>query len=512
MKRIILKPGEEDRILSGHPWVYDNEVALVLEGSGRPHTAALSPPDLSLLKPGELADVEVFPDTVRQGVPGRSPYLGRALVNPRSKIVARIYSPSKEGVDKGFFKHRLRAALDRRSAAFFGPEPGFTAADSLRLVFAEADFLPGLIVDRFAGWPFAGIKERFSTRPGGRPGPLRYSEIAAALGPPSSWLAIQFLSFGMDSRRELVLDALEEVLNWYTVQTGPLGPPAGIVEKSGARVRELEGLPPREGILRGNFPVGGIVIFENGCPFLVNLPGSQKTGHFLDQKENRLAAARHARFPVPSGEDPDGGSAFRVLDLFSYTGGFAIQAACAFADGRGGPKTDAAAGADAVTAAGGPDLRERRCTVTAVDASAAALETLKVNAWLNGVEDTVETLEADVFDLLPRLERQKEKYDLVILDPPAFAKSRTVLTEALRGYREINRRAIGLLVKGGVLVTCSCSQALDEGRFRQMIALAAADAERRLHQLEFRYQGADHPVLAGYDESLYLKCGIYRAL
>jgi 23S rRNA (cytosine1962-C5)-methyltransferase len=505
MKRIIVKPGGEDRILRGHPWVYDNEVALVLDGPGRPEAAVPASPDISLLKPGEPADVEAFPGiAARQGKPGLSPYLGRALVNPHSKIIARIYSPSKEGIDKGFFKHRFRAALDRRAAAFFGPVRGFTAADSLRLVFAEADFLPGLIVDRFAGWLFAGIEECFSARPGGRSGPLRYGEAAAALGPPASWLAIQFLSFGMDSRRELVLDALEEVLARYTVQTVPLGPPAGIVEKSGAKVRELEGLPLREGVLKGTFPPEGIVIFENGCPFLIKLPESQKTGHFLDQRENRLAAARYARFPDFSGEDPGGGSAFRVLDLFSYTGGFAIQAARAFMDETGRP------GADAAVDTGGPALRERRCTVTAVDASAAALETLKVNARLNGVE--IETLEADVFELLPRLERQKEKYDLVILDPPAFAKSRTVLTEALRGYREINRRAIGLLKKGGVLVTCSCSQALDGEHFRRMIVLAAADAERRLHQLEFRYQGADHPVLAGYDESLYLKCGVYRVL
>jgi 23S rRNA (cytosine1962-C5)-methyltransferase len=500
MKRIILKPGEEDRILRGHPWVYDNEAALVLEGPGRPAAAVSSPPDLSVLKPGELADVEAFPGiAARQGKPGRSPYLGRALVNPHSKILARIYSPSKEGMDKGFFKRRIRAALDRRAAAFFGPVRGFTAADSLRLVFAEADFLPGLIVDRFAGWPFAGIEEHFSARPG----PLRYGEAAAALGPPASWLAIQFLSFGMDSRRELVLDALEEVLDRYTVRDVSLGLPAGIIEKSGAKVRELEGLPLREGILRGSFPAGGIVIFENGCPFLVRLLEGQKTGHFLDQRENRLAAARYARASDFPGENPGTDPVFRALDLFSYTGGFAIQAACAFADGAEGRSA-----ADA--AAGNPAFRERRFLVTAVDASAAALETLKANARLNGVEDMVETLEADVFDLLPRLERQKEKYDLVILDPPAFAKSRTVLTEALRGYREINRRAIGLLKRGGVLASCSCSQALDGGRFRQMIALAAADADRRLHQLEFRYQGADHPVLAGYDESLYLKCGIYR--
>jgi 23S rRNA (cytosine1962-C5)-methyltransferase len=484
VKRIILKPGEEGRILRGHPWVYGSEAALVLDGPGRPDPAAPVPPaaDLSALAPGELADIEAFPRAAHKapagrGKPGKSLYLGRALVNPRSKILARIYSPSKEGMDKGFFKRRVRDALDRRGAAFFGrPAPGFDAADSLRLVFGEADFLPGLIVDRFAGWPLSAVEEYMSSRPGGPP--LRPDEAAAALGPPASWLSVQFLSFGMDARRELILDALEETLGAWAARESPAappGPPAGIVEKSGARVRELEGLPPREGVLRGSVPAEGVVIFENGCPFLVKFLEGQKTGHFLDQRENRAAAARYA------------GPGARVLDLFSYTGGFAIQAARAAGAGRG-------------------------FRAAAADASAAALETLRANARLNGVEGLVETLEADVFDLLPRLEGRKERYDLVILDPPAFAKSRAALPEALRGYREINRRAAGLLKKGGVLVSCSCSQALDEGRFRRMIALAAADAGRRLHQLEFRYQGADHPVLSGYDESLYLKCGVYRAL
>jgi 23S rRNA (cytosine1962-C5)-methyltransferase len=147
-----------------------------------------------------------------------------------------------------------------------------------------------------------------------------------------------------------------------------------------------------------------------------------------------------------------------------------------------------------------------------VDVSAAALETLRKNAALNGAADRLTTMEADVFDTLRNLERKKEKFDLVILDPPAFAKSRTVLADALRGYREINLRAIKLLRRGGILVTCSCSQALDEAHFKRVLAGAAADAERRLVQLDFRYQPPDHPILLGYDESLYLKCGFYRVL
>ena len=502
MKRIILKPREERRILLGHPWVYDNEIAQVLAGPGPAAkfaaggSSAIESPaakftaggssavestsaKLETLTPGELADVESA---------GKK-YLGRAFVNPNSKITARIYSPSKEGADKGFFKRRIREAILRRMArhAEYATHTGYVAhtgqadsdlsrplgRESCRLVFAEADFLPGLIVDRFTGWPLDALESALKERP------LLFEEAAAALGPPSSWLSVQFLCCGLDARREMILDALEEVLAAPLLPgQAPPGPPEGIMEKSGAKVRELEGLPLREGLVRGTFPSSGIVIFENGLPFAVQLEEGQKTGHFLDQKENRALAAAC----LGSRQSDGAAGGLKVLDACAYTGGFGIHAARAGAE-----------------------------SVVCVDVSAPALETLKKNAGLNGVSSLVKTVEADVFEYLRAAERKKERYDLVILDPPAFAKTRASLDGAVRGYREINLRAISLLNPGGILVTCSCSQAMDEARFKRMVAEAAADAERRLVQLDFRYQAPDHPILVGYDESFYLKCGFYRA-
>ncbi|MDR2740478.1 MAG: class I SAM-dependent rRNA methyltransferase [Treponema sp.] len=450
MKRIILKHGEEGRIRVGHPWVYDNEVGAILSGPGD------SPP--AVLLPGEIADVES----------SRKEYLGRALVNPGSKIIARIYSPSKEGIDKGFFKRRIREAVNRRIDAGFDLH-----RESARLVFAEADFLPGLIIDRFVGWPLKELESAVLLRP------VAFYPAVTALGPPQSWLAVQFLVYGMDSRREEVLAALEEVLeqDGFIISGGvPLGKPVGIVEKSTAKMRELEGMPPREGSIRGSFPSEGIVIFENGLPFMLNLIEGQKTGHFLDQRDNRR---RFREFAQETASRAAAGG--RVLDAFSYTGGFGIHAA-----------------------------RSGAAEVVCVDVSAAALETVRINAALNWIEDRVTVVEADVFKYLRSCERRKEKFDLIVLDPPAFAKSKSALEGALRGYKDINLSALKLLNPGGVLVSCSCSQAMDEGRFRRIIADAAADADRRLIQLDFRGQGADHPVLVGYDESLYLKCGFYR--
>ena len=499
MKRIILKRGEEKRILQGHPWVYDNEVAQILGPSGP-----------AVLEAGETADVEST---------GKN-YLGRAIVNPASKIIARIYSSSKEGIDKGFFKRRIRQAISRRL------ETCDLSRESARLVFAEADFLPGLIIDRYMGWPLA------DTGRASLPRPLDFHAVSDTLGPPSSWLAVQFLTYGMDCRRTEILDALEEVLAAPLIPPGrapaasevsapaaqnlspqdtqeasiagntvsdpaaqplspkettadavsdpvpadnsvfaPLGLPAGIIEKSGAKVRDLEGLPPQDGLICGTFPQGGIVTFENGLAFALNLESGQKTGHFLDQRDNRRRAAAFAK------------NGARVLDAFSYTGGFSIHAARA---GAG--------------------------SVTAIDVSAEALAALQQNAALNGVESIITPIKADVFDTLRSMERAKEKFDLVILDPPAFAKSHTALDEAIRGYKEINLRALKLLKSGGVLVTCSCSHALDEYHFKRTIAAAAQDAERRIYQLDFRCQSPDHPILIGYDESLYLKAGFYRVV
>jgi 23S rRNA (cytosine1962-C5)-methyltransferase len=531
MKRIILKSGEEHRIALGHPWVYDNEIARVLDGPGVP------PEKTVALEAGELADVES----------SRKEYLGRAYVNPASKIRARIYSPSKEGLDKGFFKRRLREAIARRLAerarggiydggiyddgaagvtgnAAFGnggargtERSGGLRAESMRVLFGEADFLPGLIIDRYVGWPLAEAEARVPARP------LTFTALEMALGPPESWLAVQFLSWGVDCRRAAILAAIEEVF-------APLGPPAGVVEKSAAPVRELEGLAPQDGLIAGEVPAGGIVIFENGLPFAVDLAEGQKTGHFLDQRENRLRAAAYAHGDV--------------LDAFCYSGGFAVHAArygvalpgiVNFGDANSGDAHsgdakpgDGRIGDDALNApesgGAGPGNTESNAgsansgdagkplRVTAVDVSKAALGLARRNAALNGVEDRITTVEADVFDYLRAAARRKEKYDLIILDPPAFAKSKSVLQNALRGYREINSAALKLLHSGGVLVSCSCSQAVDQEHFSRMITEAAADADRRLVQLDFRYQAADHPVRVGYGESLYLKCGFYRAL
>jgi 23S rRNA (cytosine1962-C5)-methyltransferase len=473
MKRIIMKAGEEGRILAGHPWVYDNEVEKILDGSAGGE---------AVLEPGEMAEIEA-----QFGQGGRSRYLGRALVNPNSKIIARIYSPSKEGIDKGFFKRRIREAIGRR--LFYGgaDEGAYNLArESGRLVFGEADFLPGLIIDRFVGWPLAEIEEDLPERP------LDYDDVEGRLGQPDSWIVIQFLSYGMEKRREEVIAALEEVLS------GPLspgrkkvlGPPRGIVERSAPRARELEGLPPGEGPVKGIFPPGGIVIFENCLPFVVDLERGQKTGHFLDQRDNRLRAASYAA-QLTGADAPHG---LRILDGCCYTGGFAIHVLRLGDYGFN-------SGGEAV-----PIFAD------CVDSSAGALEALKTNAALNGVEDRVRTVEAGIFDFLREAERQRESYDLVILDPPAFAKTRSTLGAAIRGYKEINLRAVKLLRAGGILISCSCSQAMDEGTFSRIITGAAGDAERRLYLLESRSQAPDHPILVGYGESRYLKCHIYRVI
>ncbi|MDR2182483.1 MAG: class I SAM-dependent rRNA methyltransferase [Treponema sp.] len=446
MKRIILKRGEEDRILAGHPWVYDNEIDRVLEGTGAAKAARL--------EKGECADVEAVER-------GRPRYLGRAIVNPASKITARIYSRSKEGLDKGFFKRRIREAIARREAAGYN-----LRRDCARLVFAEADFLPGLIIDRYveADEPRSG-----ETR---------------------SWLVIQFLAWGMDARRDMILAAIGEVF--------AAEPETPLVIEKDAPVRELEGLPPAAAPER----IPEIIIRENGLDFFVDLSGGQKTGCFLDQRDNRRRAARAAaaltaeRFPREARDHNGatyGNARLRILDCFSYTGGFALTAA------------QSALGAAEFSAA-----PEAKPEVTAVDSSPAALALARKNAARNGIE--LGTVEADAFEFLRSAERRKARYDLIILDPPAFAKTRQALPGALRGYREINLRAMNLLSKNGILVSSSCSQALDEGAFKRMINEAAADAGRTLIQTDFRYQAADHPIRVGYGESCYLKCGFYRVL
>ncbi|MCX7655277.1 MAG: class I SAM-dependent rRNA methyltransferase [Treponemataceae bacterium] len=462
MKRVILKAGEEYRLLRGHPWVFDNEVAAIVDARENPVS----------LEPGELVDVES----------SRKTYVGRALANPNSKIIARLYSPSKEGIDRGFFINRLRKALEWRRLWYD------LETTSVRLVFAEADGLPGLVIDRFVGWPLErvlsiqdlakttrtdgaaslvlplighqSIKEKSEIVANAQKYPLTFEGLRKQLGPPGVWYAIQFLSYGMDQRRSLVLEALKSLL----------GEVEGIIERDDTPVRNLEGLTSQAGLLQGMWPEKGICIFENHFPFVVDLVGGQKTGHFLDQRENRARLEPFVK----------GGA---VLDLCCHTGGFSIHAA------RYGARE-----------------------VLAVDVSKDALTMLHLNAQINGVSERIQSLEGDVFEVLRKLVQEHRQFQCIILDPPAFAKTKTALAGALRGYRDINRYALQLLTPGGFLFTCSCSQAMTEYKFKEMIEMAAAEADRRVRLVEFRYQSFDHPILVGYDESLYLKCGIYQVL
>jgi len=394
--KIYLRPREEDRIRAGHPWVYDNEIASVdgeCEGG---------------------AEVEVFDSRHRS--------LGSAFYNPKSKIRARIYSRIPRVADEAFFAEAVGAALAYRRR-FFDPE-----RQSMRLIFGEADGLPGLIVDSFVG------------EAGGR------------------WLSVQFLSLGVDARKAEILKALERVF-----------PSDGVAERSDAPVRALEGLLPVAGALAGTIP-DRLLIEESGLRFGVDILGGQKTGWFLDQRSNRAAAARYAK-------------GRRVLDAFCNAGGFGLACAAASAS-----------------------------SVLAIDSSAEAVAAVSANAALNGLAALVEAREANAFDLLHSLERSREKFGLIVLDPPAFAKNRASVEGAKRGYKELNLRALKLLDEGGILVTCSCSHWFGPELFARMLEVSAADSGRRIRILEERTQDLDHPIVLGYGESRYLKCTIAETL
>ena len=396
---VHLKPREEIRIRRGHPWIYDNEIAFI---SGQPESGC-----------------EV------KAVDSRGKLLGYGFFNPASKIRVRLFSKTQPLADLAFFEDAFRAAFAHR-ARFFDADK-----QSLRLVFGEADSVPGLIVDRFVG------------KNGSRSG---------------TWLSAQFLSLGVEVRKTQVLEALDKVFS-----------PDGIIERSDAPVRALEGLEPVSGILSGTVP-DSILMEESGALFSVDIAGGQKTGWFLDQRANRASAARFAQ-------------GARVLDVFCNQGGFGIIC------GKAGA-----------------------ASVVAVDSSAIALAALQKNTVINELTSIVSTVEANAFDYLRTLERDEKRFDLVILDPPAFAKSRAAVEPAHRGYREINLRAMHLIPRGGILLTCSCSHWFDAERFDAMLSEAASDCGRRFRMIEERMQDLDHPIVSGYEESRYLKCRILEML
>lgn len=393
--RITLKKGEEERIVLGHPWIFDNEIAST-EGaleSGLP--------------------VDVFS--------AKGKYLGRGLVSAQSKIRVRLLTRSKEGFDRGFFKRVVDQALSYR-LKLYNPEQ-----DSFRAIYGEADLLPGFICDCFTSTSSQRI--------------LVYQSTFAGLEP--------YISF--------ILEALEKSLS-----------PVAIVERNDLSVREKEGLPLSRKVISGELP-NPFIIEENGIKMVLAPLDGQKTGHFLDQQENRKAIMPYCHEA-------------HVLDTFCHTGGFALHAA------KGGAKK-----------------------VTAIDASQEALSSLHRNWELNGMHTELDVLQGNVFDHLKKWEGEP-LFDLTILDPPAFTKSRATTENAIRGYKEINYRALTSLRKGGILVTCSCSHYLTPQEFVKLLTDAGKDARRTLKFLETRQQAKDHPVLAGYDESLYLKFHILQAL
>ena len=390
---VTLKKGAGRSLKAGGMWVYDNEISSMDEN----------------VQDGGLVHVLDFDGF----------FLGTGFINRRSKITVRLLARRKDTViDDAFWEKRVRDAWEYRKQT--------VDTGSCRIIFGEADWFPGLVVDKF-----------------------------------SDVLVVESLAFGIDRFKPLILDILRRVLAEDGI------PVRGVYERSDAKVRLQEGMERFKGFLSEPFDTR-VQIEENGVKYLVDVQDGQKTGFFLDQKNNR--AAIH---PICAGK--------RVLDCFTHTGSFALNA------GKAGA-----------------------AEVLGVDASRTGIDMAEENARLNGLQDRVHFTCADVFDLLPRLEAEGERYGVVILDPPAFTKSRNSIKNAVKGYREINLRGLKLVEDGGFLVTCSCSHFMDPELFAKTIREAAHGAHKRLRQVYFGTQCCDHPILWAADESYYLKFYIFQ--
>lgn len=390
---VTLKKGEGRTLKAGGMWVYDNEIDSVM-GS---------------FEDGDVVEVRDFDGYC----------MGCGYINTRSKITLRMLSRKKDAViDEAFFQQRVRDAWEYRKQTI--------DTASCRLIFGEADFLPGIVVDKF-----------------------------------SDVLVVESLALGIDRWKLVIVEALKKVLAEDGIVI------RGVYERSDARVRLQEGLERSKGFIGESFDTK-VEILENGVRYIVDVEDGQKTGFFLDQKNNRAAIHSFCKGK-------------KVLDCFSHTGSFALNAGVAGAS-----------------------------SVLGVDASRLAVDQARSNAKLNGLEDRVKFLCADVFELLPQLETAGEKFDVVILDPPAFTKSRNSVKNAVKGYREINVRGLKLVRDGGFLVTCSCSHFMEPELFAKTIREAAVGAHKRLRQVEFRTQACDHPILWAADQSYYLKFYIFQ--
>ena len=391
---VRIKKGEGRSLKAGGMWIYDNEIDTIKGDYAN----------------GDMVFVEDF-----DGYP-----LGHGFINTNSKLTVRMMSRKKDTVvDDDFLEMRVRAAWEYRKTT--------TDTSSCRLIFGEADFLPGIVIDKF-----------------------------------SDVLVVESLALGIDRFKPVILDKLKKVLAEDGIQI------RGVYERSDAKVRLQEGMERFKGFIGDPFDTK-VEIVENNVHYLVDVKDGQKTGFFLDQKYNRLAIQR-----LCAGK--------RVLDCFTHTGSFALNAGLAGAS-----------------------------SVLGVDASELGVAQAEENAALNGLSDTVKFRCADVFELLPELERQGEKFDVVILDPPAFTKSRSSVKNAVKGYREINFRGMKLVKDGGYLATCSCPHFMTPELFEKTIREAAGNVHKRLRQVEYRTQAPDHPILWSGDEtSYYLKFFIFQ--
>ena len=384
---VILKRGEEKRIIAGHPWVYANEVSKI-EGKDRN---------------GSLAIVK--------SQDGK--YIGKGYINHLSKILVRIFIRNDEEDTKEYYLDAFKKAKEYRESLGYN--------NNYRLIFSEADNIPGLVVDKYA-----------------------------------DYLVMQCMSLGIDQRKDMLVQCLVELFN-----------PKGIYERSDSSVRSKEGLEPYSGLIYGDVP-DEIIIEENGIKMSVDVKNGQKTGYFLDQKENRLAIRRYTKDKT-------------VLDCFCNSGGFSMNAA-----------TNAK-------------------SVKAVDISSSALATVKRNAELNSFKN-VTTLEGDVFKVLRDEKTLGNKYDVVILDPPAFCKSINEVKDSLRGYKDINILGMKLVEKGGILVSSSCTHFITQQMFMNMLTDASRESGRRVRVIEIKTQAPDHPALLCDDETSYLKFVILQVL
>lgn len=389
MAKAFIVKGKENRTEYGHPWIFKSDIS---------HT-----------------DGEITPGDVVDVYSSKNKFLGRGFYNPQSQITIRMLTYEHEEINYEFLYSRINDAWNYRKQV--------ADINSCRAVFAESDFLPALVVDKF-----------------------------------SDVLVVQTLALGIDRYKSEIVDILDQIIK-----------PRGIYERNDVPVRQLEGLEMQKGFLKGPFDTL-VEMTENGVKFLVDVENGQKTGFFLDQKENRAAIE-------PFVKD------VKVLDCFTHTGSFALHA------GHYGAKS-----------------------VLGIDISEHATKCATKNAEMNGLDSVVKFQTANTFNILRDFYDSGEHFDTIILDPPAFTKTRNAVQGAIRGYKEINLRAMKIIERGGYLITCSCSQHVDSELFMDILYDAAADSKRKVRVVEYRSQAKDHPVLLASPETEYLKCAILQVV